>query len=91
MLPRSLRDTVRRQHLRHPAQTVAAAVAAGILAGTLLLSLPQLRTRYGITVVCIKPEGGSFTYATPDTAPGLNDVVVVAGETRRVEDFANLG
>ena len=91
MLPRSLRDTVRRQRLRHPAQTVAAAVAAGILAGTLLLSLPQLRTRYGITVVCIKPEGGSFTYATPDTAPGLNDVVVVAGETRRVEDFANLG
>jgi trk system potassium uptake protein len=50
----------------------------------------QVRSRYGITVVCIKPEGGSFTYATPDTVPGLNDVLVVAGETDRVAGFADL-
>ena len=51
----------------------------------------QVRKRHGITVVCIKPEGGSFTYATPDTVPGPNDVIVVAGETSKVEEFANLG
>jgi trk system potassium uptake protein TrkA len=51
----------------------------------------QVRKRYGITVVCIKPEGGSFTYATPDTVPGPNDILVVAGATDRVEGFAELG
>jgi trk system potassium uptake protein TrkA len=50
----------------------------------------QVRKRYGITVVCIKPEGGAFTYATQDTVPGPNDILVVAGETPRVEGFAEL-
>ena len=50
----------------------------------------QLRSRFGITVVCIKPEGGSFTYATPDTVPGPNDILVVAGETDRTKRFAEL-
>ncbi len=51
----------------------------------------QVRSRYGITVVSIKPEGKSFTYATQDTVPGPNDIIVVAGETPRVQGFANLG
>jgi trk system potassium uptake protein TrkA len=51
----------------------------------------QVRSRHGITVVCIKPAGGSFTYATPDTVPGPDDVLVVAGETDRVAGFAELG
>ena len=51
----------------------------------------QVRSRHGITVVSIKPEGGSFTYATPDTVPGPDDIIVVAGEKPRVEGFANLG
>jgi trk system potassium uptake protein len=51
----------------------------------------QVRSRHGITVVCIKPKGGSFTYATPDTVPGPNDILVVAGETPRVAAFAGLG
>ena len=50
----------------------------------------QVRSRYGVTVVCIKPEGGSFTYATQETVPGPDDVLVVAGETDRVEGFAQL-
>jgi trk/ktr system potassium uptake protein len=50
----------------------------------------QVRKRYGITVVCIKPEGDAFTYATQDTVPGPNDILVVAGETARVEAFAEL-
>jgi trk system potassium uptake protein TrkA len=51
----------------------------------------QVRSRYGVTVVCIKPQGGSFTYATQETVPGPDDVLVVAGETDRVEGFAQLG
>lgn len=50
----------------------------------------QVRSRFGITVVCIKPQGGSFTYATQETVPGPDDVLVVAGETDRVEGFAKL-
>ena len=50
----------------------------------------QVRSRHGVTVVCIKPKGGSFTYATPETVPGPDDVLVVAGETDRVEGFAKL-
>ena len=50
----------------------------------------QVRSRYGVTVVCIKPAGGSFTYATQETVPGPDDVLVVAGETNRVEGFARL-
>jgi trk system potassium uptake protein TrkA len=48
----------------------------------------QVRKRYGITIVCIKPEGGLFTYATADTVPGPRDVLVIAGEPRAVEAFA---
>jgi len=55
------------------------------------LSEAQVRKRHGITVVCIKPKGGSFTYATPETVPGPSDILVVAGETDRVKAFANLG
>jgi trk system potassium uptake protein TrkA len=49
-----------------------------------------LRSNYGVTVVCIKPAGGSFTYATADTRLGAGDTLMVAGETRRAEAFAEL-
>lgn len=47
----------------------------------------HVRQRYGITVVCIKPRGGTFTYATPDTVVSEGDILVVAGETERAEAF----
>ncbi len=50
----------------------------------------EVRKHYGITVVCIKPEGGSFTYATPDTAVREGDILVVAAEKRRAEAFGEL-
>lgn len=50
----------------------------------------EVRRRYGITVVCIKPAGGSFTYATPETVVQEGDVLVVAGETERAEAFSAL-
>jgi trk system potassium uptake protein TrkA len=50
----------------------------------------QVRQRYGITVVCVKPAGGSFTYATPDTVVQEGDILVVAGETGKAEAFGEL-
>jgi trk system potassium uptake protein TrkA len=50
----------------------------------------HVRKRFGITVVCIKPAGGTFTYATPDTVVNEGDVLVVAGETHRAEAFGAL-
>jgi trk system potassium uptake protein len=55
------------------------------------LAEAEVRRRYGITVVCVKPEGGSFTYATPDTVVQEGDILVVAGETARAEAFGELG
>lgn len=55
------------------------------------LAEAEVRRRYGITVVCIKPAGGTFTYATPDTVVRDGDVLVVAGETERAEGFSELG
>lgn len=49
-----------------------------------------LRSRYGLTVVCIKPAGGTFTYATADTRLEAGDTLLVAGETHLAEAFAEL-
>jgi trk system potassium uptake protein TrkA len=54
------------------------------------LAAAEVRKRYGVTVVCIKPAGGSFTYATPDTVVQEGDVLVVAGEKPRAESFGEL-
>jgi trk system potassium uptake protein TrkA len=51
------------------------------------LAEAEVRKRYGITVVCVKPRGGAFTYATPETVVNEGDILVVAGETRRAEAF----
>ena len=49
-----------------------------------------VRDKHKVTVVCIRPENGVFTYATADTLVGSNDVLVVAGETKATERFADL-
>lgn len=49
-----------------------------------------LRSRYGVTVVCIKPLGQGFTHATPETVLEQGAVLVVAGQTKKAEDFAHL-
>jgi trk system potassium uptake protein TrkA len=48
----------------------------------------SLRARFRVTVVCIKPEHGAFTYAERDTVLGEHDLVVVAGHRTDVEHFA---
>ena len=50
----------------------------------------SLRAKHDVTVVCIKPIGEPFTYATPDTLINEGDILLVAGETKHVERFANL-
>ncbi len=50
----------------------------------------EIRSRYGLTVVCVKQGNGPFTYATPETLLRDGDVLVVAGEPRRAEAFASL-
>jgi trk system potassium uptake protein len=49
-----------------------------------------IRQRYGVTVVCIKPVDEPFTYATPETVICEGDILLVAGENRHAEAFANL-
>ena len=49
-----------------------------------------VRSKYGVTVVCIKPVGQGFTYATPETVLEKGAVVVVAGPGGRAEAFARL-
>jgi trk system potassium uptake protein TrkA len=48
----------------------------------------QLRARYGVTVVAVKPEGGSFTYTTPESLLEAGSVLLVAGQKSDVERFA---
>ncbi len=48
-----------------------------------------IRQRHGVTVVCVKPRGAGFTYATADTVVHEGDVLLVAGEARQLEAFAN--
>ena len=50
----------------------------------------RIRERYGVTVVCVKPAGGTFTYATPETVLEKGTVLVVAGASDKAEAFAHL-
>lgn len=50
----------------------------------------EVRARYGITVVCVKPRDAGFTYATADTVLEQGDVLVVAGPSDQCEAFARM-
>lgn len=49
-----------------------------------------VRTKHGVTILCVKRPGGKFTYATQDTVLNPGDLVVVFGPTRSAERFAAL-
>lgn len=55
------------------------------------LGSADVRQRFGVTVVCVKPEGEGFATATADTVIRPGDLLLVAGPTGAVEDFAFLG
>jgi trk system potassium uptake protein TrkA len=50
----------------------------------------DIRARYKVTVVCIKPEGSPFTYAESATMLGEHDLIVVAGHRSDIEQFASV-
>ncbi len=47
----------------------------------------DMRAKYQVTVVCIKPDGGSCTYATADTVVGAGDPLVIAGSVEAADRF----
>ena len=52
------------------------------------LAEAALRTRYGVTVVGVKRPGEDFTYARPETVITAGDLLIVSGDTQKVERFA---
>lgn len=47
----------------------------------------NLRAKYKVTVVCVKPSGGQFTYADRETVLSQSDLIVIAGHRADVERF----
>lgn len=48
----------------------------------------QIRKRYGVTVIGVKPPGEEFVYATEETRISANDILIVAGHAELLERFA---
>jgi trk system potassium uptake protein TrkA len=49
-----------------------------------------IRSTYGVTVTAVKRPGERWTYTTADTVLGSQDLILVAGETRKAEAFSQL-
>ncbi|HWL44758.1 MAG TPA: TrkA family potassium uptake protein [Ilumatobacter sp.] len=60
--------------------------APGELVGV-ALGESDLRAKYHVTVVCVKPHGGQFTYADRDTVLESTDLIVIAGHRSHVSRF----
>lgn len=54
------------------------------------LAKAEIRKRFDCTVVAVKHGNGMFTYATPETVLQSGDILVIAGEPRKAEQFASL-
>ncbi len=52
------------------------------------LAQSQVRSKYGVTIVGVKPPGEDFTYAVPDTIVTRRDVLIVSGHVDLLERFA---
>lgn len=48
----------------------------------------QIRAQYGVTVIAIKHPGQDWTHADQDTLMQADDLIIVAGPTRKTEQFA---
>ncbi|HEY9478311.1 MAG TPA: TrkA family potassium uptake protein [Microbacteriaceae bacterium] len=53
------------------------------------LSQSQVRRKFGVTVVGVKPPGQDFTYATPETVISSHDLIIVSGNSTSIEQFAS--
>jgi len=48
----------------------------------------QVRKRYGVTIIGVKPPGQPFQYATDETRIDPTDVLIVSGDSTLLERFA---
>lgn len=68
-------------------------VIAELIAPDELIGVPlgesNLRAKYKVTVVCVKPAGGQFTYADRETVLAKSDLIVIAGHRADVERFTD--
>jgi trk system potassium uptake protein len=55
------------------------------------LGQADLPTKYGVTVIGIKPEGSDFTSTQADTQIAAGEVIIVSGKASDIERFAVLG
>ena len=66
-------------------------VIAELVAPPELIGIPlgesNLRAKYKVTVVCVKPSSGQFTYADRETVLSQSDLIVIAGHRADVERF----
>ena len=53
------------------------------------LAETTIRSAYRVTVVAIKRPGEGFTYATADTVLAAGDTIIVSGQVRDTERFAD--
>lgn len=49
----------------------------------------NLRAKYKVTVVCVKPQGKQFTYADRETVLSPSDLIVIAGHRADVDRFTD--
>ena len=52
------------------------------------LDQSQVRKRYGVTVLGVKPAGAEFVYATEETRVAASDILIVSGNAELLERFA---
>ena len=68
-------------------------VIAELIAPDELVGVPlgesNLRAEYKVTVVCVKPSGGQFTYADRTTVLAKSDLIVIAGHRADVDRFTD--
>jgi len=68
-------------------------VIAELIAPQELVGVPLgesgVRAKYKVTVVCVKPVGGQFTYADHATVLAESDLIVIAGHRADVERFTH--
>jgi trk system potassium uptake protein TrkA len=55
------------------------------------LSEMKFRSNHGVTVVATRKQGESYKPSFPETVLRTGDVMIVAGTTRKVEDFCRMG
>jgi trk system potassium uptake protein TrkA len=47
----------------------------------------KIRSQHGVTITAYKPVGQAWQYATADTVIQAGDLILVAGQTAKVEGF----